>query len=390
MGGTFDPIHNGHLAVAEAVNNAYRPQRLLFIPAGDPPHKPGKPISPALDRFEMVLRSISHYPAFDVSMMEINRSGPSYTVDTITELKNICLPGAEILLVVGADAFLEIRTWFDVKRLLSLCKIVVVVRPGNAGVEEFAEKLQEDFDSRISILQMPLLEISATHIRKKIARGEGVRSLMPQTAEEYAISHGLYSACGTELSDERFEWAKSKLKRNMSARRFLHTLGVAEEAERLAKFYGVDANKARWAGLLHDCAKEFSAAKKKYLCEAWGIELDEILENHTDITHQMLGAEAAYRDYYVRDEEVLGAIRYHTTGHGEMTMLDKIICLADYIEPYREDYEELENMRKYAYKNINKALYIGMKSTNKDLKTRGLAIHPWNKAALKLLKKEME
>ena len=387
LGGTFDPFHFGHLAVAEAVLQDFAPKRILFMPAGEPPNKMGVKKTDGEHRFNMVLSSICKYPAFDVSRMEIDRPGTSYTVDTIEALKEICLPGAAIFLCIGADSFLEILTWKDTSRLLRLCEVIVIARPGLPDTVPFANRLAYENDCKIHHLDIPLLEISSKMLRERFANGLGVKCFMPAEAEDYARTHRLYSIEETALTPKRFEEVKAKIKQILSARRFLHTLGTIEVAEKLAAHYGADVNKARWAALLHDCTKEYSSSKKHRLCETWNIPLDEILISDIDITHSLLSSESARRDYNVSDEEVLKAIRYHTTGNKNMSLLDKIIYLADFIDPYRDDYPPHEKMREMAYKDINKALIIGHKFTIQDLKQRGKPIHPWSKDAQKELMK---
>jgi nicotinate-nucleotide adenylyltransferase len=204
---------------------------------------------------------------------------------------------------------------------------------------------------------------------------------MPRQAEAYARENALY-----QIIKSDFGKAKQQLELRLSPRRFNHTIGTIIEAEKLAAHYGADAEKARWAALLHDCAKEFTTGKKRALCEKWQIPMDKISSAHIDILHGFLGAEVARREFFITDEEILQAIRYHTIGHGEMTKLDKIIMLADYIEPFREGYPPLEDMRNLAYTNMHKALTIGMKFTNEEVKQRGHSVHPWSKDALKSLK----
>ena len=184
-----------------------------------------------------------------------------------------------------------------------------------------------------------------------------------------------------------FKDSVESLRVRLSPKRFNHTMGVVEEAGKLAAHYGVDVEKARWAALLHDCAKEYSSHKKHTLCKLWRIELDDILLENIDITHSLLGAESARRDYLIDDETILQAIRYHTTGHKNMTLLDKVIMLADYIEPGRDNWGPLEEMRRLAQTNINKALILGVKATIKEEKSEGNPIHPWSIDALKTLKK---
>jgi len=383
MGGTFDPIHLGHLAIAEAVLQQFKPQRVLFVPSGQPPHK-NAPSTTAEHRYQMALTAICHNPAFDISRIETDRAGDAYTIDTIKQLRKICPTNAEILFVIGADALLEIESWRSVAELFTLCKFVTIPRPGcsDEKLKDCIALLQKNYNAQISLLEIPLLEISGTDIRERLAKGESASGLMPRAAEDYARQNGLYHAVAPDLGEAHFTWAKAKLKRHLSARRFKHTLGVIEASEKLAEHYKADVNKARWAALLHDCAKEYSTAKKRALCHHWNIPLDPILETQIDITHSLLGAESAKRDYYVNDPEILQAIRYHTTGNKDMTVLDKIITLADFIDPYREDYEPLKAMRKYAYKNMDKALAIGTKFTIDTITSKGGAIHQWSSDAL--------
>ncbi len=171
----------------------------------------------------------------------------------------------------------------------------------------------------------------------------------------------------------------------MYTKRFVHTMGVVEAAEELARFYGADVKKARLAALLHDCAKEYSGDKKRALCIMWGIPLDEVSDKQISITHSFLGAESARRDFGVTDEEILQAIRLHTTGGRGMTMLDKVIMLADFIEPTRDYYYGLNEIRELAFKDINKALRFGIETTIKYNEEESRPIHPWGREALEEL-----
>jgi nicotinate-nucleotide adenylyltransferase len=255
LGGTFDPIHNGHLAVAAAVAAEIKPQRVLFIPGGHPPHKPEKNISDGEHRFKMALAAVCETPDFDVSRIEIDRKGPSYTVDTIAQLREVS-PDAEIFFIIGADALMEILGWEGASRLLTLCKFVAVCRPTYHIDESYVENLRQEFGADIRIFEGPLLEISGTALRDKLANGKPVTGLMPQVAADYAIQNKLYSDTDFSLSEERFAAVQKELEARLSKRRFKHTLGTVIEAEKLARHYGADPVKARWAALLHDCAKE--------------------------------------------------------------------------------------------------------------------------------------
>ncbi|MCL1877872.1 MAG: nicotinate-nucleotide adenylyltransferase [Defluviitaleaceae bacterium] len=385
MGGTFDPIHNGHIAVASAVLQEFKPRRVLFVPGGQPPHKPDIPVSDGEHRFNMTLSAICENPAFDASRMEIDRKGPSYTVDTIAALRKICPAGAKIFFIIGADALMEILSWHGAEKLLSLCEFIAVHRPGYELEKKYVKNLREKYGAVVHIFEGPLLEISGTQIREKFAAGQAVGGLVPRVVEDYARTHALYNMPAPNLSQSNFETVKQRICSVLSKGRFRHTLGTIIEAEKLAAHYGADVNKARWAALLHDCAKEFSTAKKRVLCAHWCIQLDPILASHIDITHSLLGAESACRDYGITDPEILQAIACHTTGGANMTLLDKVILLADFIEPYREDYPPLAEMRRHAYTDLNKALRIGMEFTINELLERGHAVHDRTRDALREL-----
>jgi nicotinate-nucleotide adenylyltransferase len=383
LGGTFDPIHRGHLAVAEAVLAEFAPQRVLFIPCGQPPHKEGVTVSPAVHRHRMTLLATCEYPSFDVSRMEIDRRGASYTVDTARQLVAACPSNARIYFILGADSLAQMFTWKDAEMLLMLCKFIIVPRPGHSKeqTKEMIQALNARFGERLFLLDMPPMDISSTDIRLRFSEGKSVRDLIPRVVEEYAQAHDLYRGV---LS---FDAVKDTLQKRLSPKRFTHTLGVMKEAEKLAKHYGASVEKANWAALLHDCAKEYSTDKKKILCKLWDIPLDGANNSLIDLTHGPLGAESAKRDYHIHAPEILQAIHYHSTGHAMMTMLDKVIMLADFIEPYREDYPPLAQMRKLAYKDINKALRIGIKYTIKEETLSNNPVHSASYDALEALKK---
>ena len=402
LGGTFDPIHMGHLAVADAVYRQLRPQRVLFIPCGQPAHKRERPITCAEHRYNMTALAVCEYPPFDISRLELDRPGATYTIDTARTLQAICPPGAVIYFIIGADALAEMLSWKDAEELLRLCQFVAVPRPGydKACSAAHVEHLTHTHGARIHWLDGPMLDISSTDIRERFKTDQTLCGLVPKPVEDYARQYRLYAAKGTihnetvpgshdNLSAVHFEQARNKLRIRLSPKRFTHTMGVVKEAERLAAHYAVDIDKAHWAALLHDCAKEYSADKKRVLCKLWNVKLDDVLKANIDITHSLLGAESARRDFFVNDPAILQAIRYHTTGHKGMSLLDKIIMLADYTEPYRENWGPLQEMRRLSLTDINQALILGTEYTIKEEEDAGHPIHPWSLDALAELKEDI-
>jgi len=211
LGGTFNPIHYGHLAAAEEIRDRLKLDRILFIPSSLPPHKYEKDVPSALHRMEMVRLATSGNPHFEPSDIEIKRGGTSYTIDTVESLR-LSYPGPELFFITGLDTFLEIKTWHAWQKLLSLCCFVVLSRPGYSFVDlmkidfmKSAEREMIDMDRgilkhavirpgtfTISLEMIPLYDISSTDIRRRVKEGENIKYLLPDSVEVYIIKKGLY------------------------------------------------------------------------------------------------------------------------------------------------------------------------------------------------------
>jgi nicotinate-nucleotide adenylyltransferase len=187
MGGTFDPIHLGHLRAAESVREALDLGEVAFVPAGVPPHRAG-PQTSALDRFAMVCLATAAHPGFTASDLELHRAGASYTVDTVAALLTT-RPGASVVLIVGSDAFAEIGTWKDRERLFALCSLAVVSRPGSGATAAWESA---ETGGRVSHVDGPGLAISATAVRQRVHRGLSVRYLVPDAVADHIAKRGLY------------------------------------------------------------------------------------------------------------------------------------------------------------------------------------------------------
>lgn len=194
MGGTFDPIHYGHLVAAEAARVDFGLDRVTFVPSGHPPHKTGKSITSGWDRFVMTMMAVLDNPYFDVSDIEIKREGLSFAIDTVREFKYTLEVGSEIYFITGADACLEIFSWKDSKQLLSECKVIAATRPGisRAHLREEIARLYPDFADRFFVLEVPALAISSTDIRTRVGEGRSIRYLLPEFVRQYIKRRGLY------------------------------------------------------------------------------------------------------------------------------------------------------------------------------------------------------
>lgn len=192
FGGTFDPIHLAHLAVAEAARDAFGLRRVLFIPAAQPPHKPGRDISPVEDRLAMVEAAVEGNPAFEISRLEIERSGPSYTVDTLTALCEAA-PGDRLALILSAESYSEFGSWHEPRRILDLAALVVAPRVGYADADP--DLIARQFpEARVTVAFMdgPRIRLSASEIRQRAADGRSVRYLVPDAVAAYIGDHDLY------------------------------------------------------------------------------------------------------------------------------------------------------------------------------------------------------
>ncbi len=386
MGGTFDPIHYGHLVAAEAVRQELDIERVLFIPSGRPPHKKGGAVSPSEHRYLMTALATATNPYFYVSRIEIDRPDFTYTVDTLKELSSLCRKDAKIYFITGADAVQQIFSWKDSESLLNLCEFVAVTRPGynTSKLEKFIDELSKRCKSRIHILEVPALAISSTDIRNRVQVLKTIKYLLPGAVEQYINKFELYIDT-KKMSGEVLKINK-RLHSMVSPARFVHTQGVYKEAVSLAKAYGVSQTKATMAALLHDCAKDFKEEKTRQLCAHYHIELDDVMNSQIYLAHSFLGAKIAKDEFHVTDKDVLDAIKYHTTGRKKMTMLDKIIYLADYIEEGREDFEGLAELRLLAYEDLDKAVCLGLELTAQHIKEKGRILHPLGVDALHFYK----
>jgi len=388
MGGTFDPIHNGHLVTAEAVRHRFKVDRVVFMPAGQPAHKANKKVTHNEHRYLMTVLATMRNENFEVSRIEIDRPGATYTIDTIEELKKICRPDVRLYFITGADAIHQIMTWKQPERLLTLCDFVAVTRPGYDRAKLFEDigEIREKYASRIHYMEVPALAISSSDIREREQRGEPIKYLVPQEVEDYIHKFGLYH--DDAVKEVKFmlsvETMQEKLQSAISVKRYIHTLGVADEAVKLAEIYGTvqDQQKARVAGLLHDCAKDYPESMRQRFCKEYKVKTDEIMNKQTDLIHPFLGAEVAKREYQVMDEDVLNAIRFHTTGRPNMSLLEKIVFIADYIEPNREKFGGLEEARRLAYLDLDKAMAYILENTIEYVKARGRLLHPLSQDAL--------
>lgn len=190
MGGTFDPIHHGHLLIAEVARTEFGLERVVWLPAGTPPHKQDQKVTCAEHRYAMVVLATASNPHFEVSRQELEREGPSYTVDTVETFRKTA-PECQLFFITGADAILEILTWHRHQELVRICRFIAVTRPGY-DLDRLKNVLPPHYVERIDTITAPGIDISSTDIRDRIRTGDPVRYLIPELVEAYLRKHRLY------------------------------------------------------------------------------------------------------------------------------------------------------------------------------------------------------
>ena len=196
FGGSFNPIHHGHLIIARAVAERLGAGRLVLVPSAAPPHKHGEDLADVHDRLAMARRAVAGDPAFEVSDAEVRRSGPSYTYLTVEEFRRSLGADVPLYWLIGADTLPELHTWYRVRELTDLCRIVTAVRPGyeHPDLSPLAHVFSKDCVRQLAeaVLPTPRIDISATDIRQRVRSGQSIRYLVPEPVREYIEQHGLY------------------------------------------------------------------------------------------------------------------------------------------------------------------------------------------------------
>ena len=378
-GGPFNPPHLGHITAARAVFELLKLDNLFLTPAGQPPHKPLPQGSPTAQQRLELTRLAGEQLGLDEKVetldMELRRGGKSYTADTLEAVRAL-YPNDEVWLLMGSDMFLTLHTWHQPERIMALAGIAAFGRTEANEEELFAiqrERLYRMYPfARIFTLSVPgVVEISSTDLRDKLARGEGSWYLAPAVYGSI-LRDQLY---GTDADLKRLPLEKLRpvALSFLKHKRIPHVLGTEQEAIRLALRYGADVQKARVAALLHDCTKKLDMEEQLALCRQYGIRLDELEQRALKLLHAKTGAAIA-RDLFGVDDEIYSAIYWHTTGHANMTLLEKIMYLADYIEPTR-NFPGVNELRAACNESLDKGLRMGLEMTIQEMHDRGNPVH---------------
>lgn len=371
LGGAFDPVHEGHIHLGISSLDAGLVDELLVVPAGDPPYKTCA--AEAEDRWKMVVAACSCDKRLRPSRMEIDRAGTSYAADTLRFLKD-SNPGSVLYFILGEDALLSLSRWNRLPEVLSLCRFLVFRRPGLDAREQLGREIRrlKDAGGHIMIAEADTPDISSSRIRTSLALGESP-SFLGIPVLEFCSCKGLYGLPGRPAAFGK--WI-DRLFSVLKPRRFAHSLSVAYTAARLAHLHGIDPFRAEEAGILHDCAKSLPLEEMRRIAVNYSLDCDEAFLSSGALLHSVVGAWVAENEYGMSDPEVLEAIAFHNTGHAGMSRLAMCVCLADSIEPLREDYPGLKESRILSETSLERALLFSLERTSEYVLSRGQFLHP--------------
>ena len=385
-GGTFNPPHIGHIAAAKYAAKRLKLEKLLVIPSFISPHKtlPSGSPSPA-QRMQMLQIALQGAQNIEVSDLELRRENTSYTYETVAQVRRL-YPNEDLLLFMGTDMFLSFDSWKNPEEILKNAALAVFYRGDRNEVAAIEEK-KAVFESRgaaVYLVENPVTDISSTDLRRMLVFQCAGPFLSPGV-EDYIRQNRLYNTETSyhNLTLEELEQAATSL---LKPNRVNHVLGCRQTARELALLYGADPVDAQRAALLHDITKALDGPLQLTLCEEYGINLDDFSTNNPKTLHALTGSLVAER-IFGENPSVVAAIRSHTTGKANMNTLEKIIYVADYMEPNR-DFPGVEQLRQLAYTDLDEALKLGLTMTLTMLREQGREISPESRQALEYLSKK--
>ena len=379
-GGTFNPPHIGHLEAARCAVETLKLDRLLLIPDRVAPHKVMPQGSPTpQQRLEMLRVAARGMEKIQVSDLELQREGPSYTCDTVAALRRE-YPAAELILLMGSDMLESLLQWNNSRQILANVSLACFFR-GAKGEKERVQAAKKDLEAagaKVTLIGNPVIDISSTQLRRMLVF-QCAGPFLPPGVEAYIRKNGLYET-DRNLKNLSMEELESVVVRLLKPNRVAHVLGCRDTAAKMAAHWGADVTDAARAGLLHDITKALDGPLQLTLCGAYGTILDDFSRRYPKTLHALTGSLVAER-IFGENEAVVSAIRSHTTGKANMNTLEKIIYVADYMEPCR-NFPGVERLRELAYTDLDGALKCGLEMTLEHLARQGNEVSPESRDAL--------
>lgn len=458
LGGTFDPPHLGHVRIAESAIREQKLDHVLVLPAGDPYHKSDHRVSPAVYRYEMSRLAFRKASRIRLSDLDLRRDKPTYTLDTLHELRRL-LPGKPTLaLIYGSDVLFTIRGWHKAEELLKEAPCILARRKEDSPemLRSAIRELQNDYGAVIRLLEARQLPFSSTQIRRaRIQEGRAIYTerlhllltylrqrpdMSEALAQAETLSAGLANAeirtdnwrqavhkdvaafidvnelyikehlllALQERTLEQLQRMDSGLRRLLGPQRLIHSWNVLFTALELALRFGADPDQAALAALAHDCAKERSLKEMQALIQerrkqAGGADQSDgqtgesaeksgcagRLGGSPALLHGPAGAELAARLFHLDDKAIAAAISYHTTLRPEAGKLEKIIYLADKMEPARS-YGDLREIRAMSKRHLEAATLLCLRGAGNHLLRHKLAPHSLSVGALRAVRRALQ
>ena len=365
-GGTFNPPHLGHADALLCAAAALGADRTLVVPAGIPPHKALAEGSPSAEE-RLRLCELAFAEA-DVTPMELQREGKSYTVDTLREISREN-PRAELYFLVGTDMLLYMEQWHEFRDFFSLCTLAALPRADGdmTEIERYAAHLRETYGARIEIIPKTPLPMDSTSLRAALPQRGGADKLCDAVYSEI-IRRRLYGA------KPDLAWLRGKTDACLKPTRIPHVRGCEETAVRLAVRWGEDPEAAAEAGILHDITKRLSDDEQLRMAQKYGIVLNDADIAAPKTLHALTGAWYSRERFGVPDN-IFSAIEWHTTGRAGMTTLEKIVYLADFISEDRT-YPDVDEVRRLAHIGLERAIVYTQKYCIQKLLSQNMIIDP--------------
>ncbi len=391
-GGTFNPIHRGHIHLLEEFVRRLDLDRVLLIPTHVPPHKAAPELASGEDRMTMCRLAVGDRPHLQISDLEMRREGKSYTAETLEELHRL-YPQDQFYLLMGEDMFLTVEHWYRPETIFFLATVCTAPRSVHGMGKLLAKKDEyaSRYGARCVVEDIPYLPVSSTQVRQWAGEGKDLTPLVPEAVAQFIQQRGIYRKGWEPMDYEEYE---REVKSHLTEKRFYHSQCVAQEAARLAQRYGADVEKARLAGILHDIMKDTPPEEQLKILTDSGIILTNTQQRNRKLWHALCGAAYIRQKLGVTDPEIVNAVACHTSGKGDMTLLEKVLFVADYISADRT-YPGVEEMRLAADRSLEEAMVEGIRFTVDELMGQGLpvaaeSIEAYNDAIFTLEKKEQQ
>ena len=371
-GGTFNPPHRGHMQAARQAVELLNLDKLLLIPDRCPPHKTMPVGTPsAWERLELVRLAAQAIGKAEASDLELLREGRSYTADTMTLLRQ-AYPEDELFFLMGTDMLLAFPRWREPEKICRQATLVVMLRECEEPklqqeLQAQARYIQENLGGQVRFLENRALPMASTDVRRMLTF-QAVGEMLEPAVLERIQAQGLYGV-NRDLRGLSMEGLEAEVVRLLDPKRVPHVLGCRDTAAKLAEQYGANPRDAARAGLLHDVTKALPPELQLQLCQEYGIALAPFSRDNPKTLHATTGAWVA-RKIFGENDGVFEAIASHTTGCGHMNSLQKILYIADYMEPNR-DFPGVERLRAAVAEDLDRAVLMGLEMTVDMLRSQG-------------------